>query len=128
MERLFLGSQAGDTCLAKLSARAVSRSAAAAGAGWAGRVWIREVPTGSLGHEGGGAAHRQGGHSFLSVNVRSPMDSARRILGVTSPSLPGSRAGRVHCQDRTAGGGSAAQGGRGGAVATPGESDPRDPA
>lgn len=35
MERLFLGSQAGDTCLAKLSARAVSRSAAAgSGVGW----------------------------------------------------------------------------------------------
>lgn len=45
MERLFLGSQAGDTCLAKLLARAVSRSAATGS--------VREVPTGSPGHEGG---------------------------------------------------------------------------
>lgn len=56
----------------------------------------------------------------------SPMDPARRILETTLSSLPGGRAGRVHCQDCTAGGGSEAQGGRGGGVAAPGESDPRN--
>lgn len=82
----------------------------------------REVPIGSPDQEeGGGTARHQEGHSFLWANVGSPMDSARRILDTPLPSLVGCRTGRVHSQDCPAGGGTEAQGGRGGGVAAPGK-------
>lgn len=86
MERLFLGTQTSDTCLAKFSARAVSRSAAAAvgrGVSWtclnpqSGRwVWYPEFHRDSGGagsvpdhEERRGIAHHQGGHSCSWVSV-----------------------------------------------------------